>query len=194
MTHPENAAPPAPKSAAETQSGKTPNAPEAHRRPGEAVFAVLVALASLGLLYSAYGISGFEALSAPGSVPMATTAVMSIATIAVLIQTLRRPARDAGSFFRVILPPNVIIAVVLLVLYALALNPLGFLPTSAVFLILSIKILGRRTWGFSALVGLLSLIAIYLIFRIVFTVLMPAGIVPEGEMLAWLRGLFGKGV
>ena len=46
------------------------------RRPGELVFNLFLFLASLFLFYSAYGISGFEALSSPGMVPMATTAVM----------------------------------------------------------------------------------------------------------------------
>jgi hypothetical protein len=43
-------------------------------------------------------------------------------------------------------------------------------------------------WSFG--ISLFSLALVYLIFRIVFTVLMPSGIVPEGEILAWLGGLF----
>ena len=41
-------------------------------------------------------------------------------------------------------------------------------------------------------VGIVALI--YLVFRLVFTVLMPAGIVPEAEIIAWAKALFaGKG-
>ena len=64
--------------------------PTPKRRPGELVFNIAVMLASFGLLYSAYGISGFEALSAPGAVPMATTAIMAVCAIIILVQTLRK--------------------------------------------------------------------------------------------------------
>lgn len=163
------------------------------RRPGEAAFATVMAIASLVLLWNAYGISGFEALSAPGAIPMATTFAMVVTALVVLVKTLRAPAVEGETFFRDILPPRVILIVVMLVAYAFALKPLGFLPTSAIFLIAAIRLLGRRTWVFSIGIGLLSLLGIYLVFRIVFSVLMPAGIVPEGEILAWLHHLFGRG-
>ena len=57
--------------------------PTPPRRPGELAFALFLAAASTGLLWSAYGIAGFEALSSPGAVPMATTAIMVVASIAV---------------------------------------------------------------------------------------------------------------
>lgn len=167
--------------------------PPETRKPGELVFAVLLTLASLSLLYSAYGISGFDALSAPGAIPMATTLAMAISALIVLIKTARKPRQEGASLVRDVFPGRVVLMMALLLAYAVALKPLGFLPTSALFLILSIRLLGRRSWGFSVGVGLLSLMAIYLVFRILFTVLMPAGIVPEGEMLAWLRALFAGG-
>ncbi|SPH25113.1 hypothetical protein DEA8626_04150 [Defluviimonas aquaemixtae] len=163
------------------------------RRPGEAAFAIFVAGASLFLLYSAYGISGFEALSAPGAIPMATTLAMVITSVIVLTRTLRHSADPEASFVRDILPLKVVIVMGFLIAYALFLKPLGFLPTSALFLIASIKLLSHRSWAFSIGIGLFSLVLIYLIFRIVFTVLMPTGIVPEGETLAWFRALFSGG-
>ena len=168
-----------------------------HRKPGEAVFAALVAAASLFLLYTAYGISGFEALSAPGAIPMATTATMLVTSVIVLVKTLGRTPDPAGSFRRDILPVNVAIVAVMLskwICTVIGDKPLGFLPTSALFLIACIKLLSRRSWAFSIGIGLFSLLAIYLVFRIVFTVLMPAGVVPEGEILAWFRSMFKGGV
>ena len=163
------------------------------RKPGELGFAIFLAVASAYLFYSAYGISGFEALSAPGAIPMATTLAMVITSVLVLLKTLRKESGDSGSFLAVVLPPRIAIVTLLLIAYAVALKPVGFLPTSAAFLVLTIKFLSGRSWGFSVGVGLVSLVAIYLIFRIVFTVLMPAGIVPEGEMLAWVRNLISGG-
>jgi hypothetical protein len=82
----------------------------------------------------------------------------------------------------------------MLVGYGLALKPFGFLPTSALFLIAAIKILGQRSWAFTLTVSLVSLMVIWIVFRIVFTVLMPPGIFPEAEIVQFLRNLFsGRG-
>ena len=51
---------------------------ERTRKPGELAFAALIFATSLILLYSSYGISGFSALSGPGTFPMAATAIMAI--------------------------------------------------------------------------------------------------------------------
>ncbi|RIX97984.1 tripartite tricarboxylate transporter TctB family protein [Aureimonas flava] len=164
---------------------------ETKRRPGERAFTVVLFLGSLFLLWSAYGISGFEALSSPGAVPMATTFVMAVTLGIVLVKTARRPRDTAERLGREVLPPLVVVFAVLLLLYAVALEPLGFLPTSFLFLLVSIRILSKRSILHAALVALLSLALIYVLFRIVFTVLIPAGIVPEAEILSALRAAVG---
>ncbi|MBL4916588.1 tripartite tricarboxylate transporter TctB family protein [Szabonella alba] len=160
----------------------------ATRRPGEALFALLLLGGSLALLHEAYGISGFSKLSSPGTVPMATTAVMVICMVIVTLRTLRLPKTADQTVSRDILPLRVLIFAVMLVLYGLLLRPLGFIPTTALFLIAGIRILGRG-WGFAIGTGLLALLAIWVIFRIVFTVLMPAGVMPEAEIIQFFRAL-----
>ena len=172
-------------------TAKGPPAPM--RRPGEALFAGFFLLLGLVMLWSAYGISGLGQLSAPGTVPMATTLVMALTAGVVLVSTLRRAPDRHESLRRDILPGLILLMVGLLALYAALLVPLGFLPTSLLFLIAAIKLLSGRGWGFAILVALLSLVVIYLIFRIVFTVLMPPGIVPEGQILQWVRDLLSGG-
>lgn len=164
------------------------------RRPGEVVFNVAMVLGSLFLLWSAYGISGFEALSAPGAIPMVASGVMLICAVLALRDTLRKPASSTETLARNILPMPVIVTILAIVGYALALRPLGFLPTSFVFLTGLIAYLARYSLLRSALLSALMVGVIYLVFRIVFTVLMPPGIVPEGEIIAWVRALFaGQG-
>ena len=164
------------------------------RRPGELGFAIFLTLASLGLLYSAYGISGFEALSSPGSVPMATTTVMLISALVVAWRTAKLPKVAGETLSKDILPVMVIIFVGFLTLFGVLLKPLGFLPTSALFLVAAIKLLSRKGWGYSLTIAFLSLFVIWLVFRIVFTVLLPAGIVPEAEFIQFFRNLLsGKG-
>ncbi|WP_193139108.1 tripartite tricarboxylate transporter TctB family protein [Meridianimarinicoccus sp. MJW13] len=171
----------------------TPGGCDDARRPGELAFVVLLLLASLALLWSAYGISGFEALSAPGSVPMAATTAMVVTSMIVVLRTARLPRSAGETLRRDILPGVVVIFVLLLIAYALLLKPLGFLPTSGLFLMVSIRILSGRGWGFALTVSAGSLLAIWLIFRIVFTVLMPPGIVPEAEFIQIFRDLGAGG-
>ena len=174
-------------------SDATPGGYARKRRPGEAGFALFLLLASLFLLWQAYGISGFEALSAPGTVPMATTAVMAVSALIILIRTWPKPRVSSETLARDILPLRVVVLVAMLVGFGLALKPVGFLPSAALFLILAIKYLARRGWGFTLAVSLGGLAAIWLIFRIVFTVLLPAGIVPEAEFIQLFRDLLGGG-
>ncbi len=167
--------------------------PAAERRPGEALFALFLLLSSLALLWDAYGIAGFSRLSSAGAIPLATTAAMVLTSGVVLFRALRAHLVATETVWRDILPPNVIVLAALLVTYGVLLRPLGFLPTSALFLIVAIRFLSGRSWIFTLTVSLGSLLVIWILFRVVFSVLMPAGIVPEAEFMQFLRTTFGGG-
>ncbi len=161
------------------------------RKPGEVFFALFLSLVSLGAVWKAYGIAGFEALSSPGAFPMTVSAIMVISSLIIAVKTLRaKPAQDT-SFFKDILPPAAAMMTVFILLYAIALKPLGFLPTSQLFLFVSVLVLSRRGVWFSAWVSVLCLATVYVIFRLVFSVLMPEGVVPEREIIAFFANLFG---
>lgn len=159
------------------------------RRPGEFGFALFLCAASLFLLYSAYGISGFEALSGPGAVPMATTLVMVITAVVVALRTRRLPKAVNETLRRDILPPMVILFIGFLVAFGLLLKPVGFVLTAALFLTVAIKVLAGRSWGYTLAVALGSLILIWIVFRVVFTVLLPSGLLPEAEFIQFFRNL-----
>lgn len=161
------------------------------RRPGEAVFIAFLALASLGLLIKAYGIAGFEALSSPGALPMAAAAVMLVSALVILVQTMQAPVRKDETVREHILPIAVVVAIIAITAYAFLLQPLGFLITSFLFLAVLIRVLSGRSLFFCVWSSALCVLLIYVVFRIIFTVLMPEGIVPEREILAWLGRLFG---
>jgi putative tricarboxylic transport membrane protein len=164
--------------------------PTPKRRPGELIFNAAILLSSLFLLYSAYGISGFEALSSPGMVPMATTAIMAIAGALILLDTLRKAPDSVQTLRGDILPLVVIVPIVMIAGYALLLRPLGFLPTSVLFLLILVRFLSRRSWAFCLGVSVGTVIVIWTIFRLIFSVLMPQGIVPEGRFVALVTSLF----
>ena len=160
------------------------------RRPGEVLFNLAMVAGSLFLLWSAYGISGFEALSAPGTMPMLTTFIMAICAGMILRESLAKPANTAERVSRDILPMSVIVTIALVTGYAFLLKPLGFLPTSFLFLTVLIAYLKKTSLVWSAAVSLGVVVLIYLVFRIIFKVLMPEGIVPEGEIIAWVKSIF----
>ncbi|MGX0875899.1 putative tricarboxylic transport membrane protein [Roseovarius sp. MBR-154] len=174
-------------------SDATPGGYSEQRRPGELGFALALTAASLYLLYSAYGISGFTALSGPGAIPMATTFVMVVAAGLVALRSWRLPRITTETLGRDILPPMVILFIGFLIVFSLLLKPLGFVPTAALFLTIAIKVLARRGWGYTLAVALGSLILIWIVFRVVFTVLLPAGILPEAEFIQFFRDLLSGG-
>ncbi len=174
-------------------SDATPGGYPDRRRPGELSFALCLTVASLYLLYDAYGISGFTALSGAGAIPMATTFVMAVSAVIIAVRTARLNKVAGETLAKDILPVMVILFVGFLIAFGLLLVPLGFVLTAALFLIVSIKVLSRRGWGYTLAVSLGSLVVIWLIFRVVFTVLLPAGILPEAEFIQFFRNLFAGG-
>ena len=174
-------------------SDATPGGYAEQRRPGELGFAIFLTLASLFLLYSAYGISGFKALSSPGSVPMATTLVMVVSAVIVALRTSRLSRVAHETLSKDILPIMVILFIGFLIIFGLLLKPLGFVLTAALFLIVAIKVLARKGWGYTLTVALGSLVVIWIVFRAVFTVLLPAGILPEAEFIQFFRNLMSGG-
>jgi hypothetical protein len=174
-------------------SDAVPGGYQKKRRPGELGFALFLTATSLFLLYSAYGIAGFESLSSAGSVPMAITLAMSIAAILITISTARRKMVNTETISKDILPITVLFFIALLVAFSLLLKPLGFVLTAAFFLIVSIKLLARKSWIYTLCVSLGSLVVIWITFRVVFTVLLPAGILPEAEFLQFFRNMTSGG-
>lgn len=161
------------------------------RSAGELALNAGLFIVSLALLWSAYGISGFKSLTSPGALPMAVAFVMVVSSGLILLQNVLHTERDDTRFFRDILPPVVIVMMLFITGYAVLLVPLGFLPTSLLFLVVSILYLRRGGFVFALSVSVGSLIVIYIIFRLIFTVLMPSGIVPEAEILSAFGRMFG---
>jgi putative tricarboxylic transport membrane protein len=174
-------------------SDATPGGYTDQRRPGELGFAIFLTIASLFLLYSAYGISGFEALSGAGSVPMATTLIMAVSALIVALRTARLNKVAHETLAKDIMPVMVILFIGFLVVFGLLLKPLGFVLTAALFLTVAIKVLSRKGWGYTLTVALGSLVVIWIVFRVVFTVLLPAGILPEAEFIQFFRNLMSGG-
>lgn len=159
-----------------------------HRLPGEIVFDLLLIVFSLFMLYTAYGISGFESTTSAGAFPLATTFVMVVSGLIILFHELRakmEPGEPGESlvahFFRKLTPPLVVAFAAAAVAYMLLLERLGFVLASYLFLLVSMWVLGSRRLFFNLWVSAVSLGAIYFVFQTVFSVSMPIG--------TWLQGV-----
>lgn len=163
-------------------------------KSGEVGFAMLAFVGSLILLYSSYGISGFTALSGAGSFPMAVTALMVVTSASVLRTTMQQRQPNPGNrFFGQIMPPVVGAFCGLIAVYAVLFDSLGFLLSSAFFLLAGFKLLHRVSWVRTLLLTIFSLLAVYVVFRLVFQVILPEGIVSEGKILATIGSLLRGG-
>ena len=158
------------------------------RVPGELVFAVAMLLFGVTALWLAWRIAGLSSWSSPGVMPMIAAAAMSGSGLVILRNTLRmkRPEIAPGNtlsrqFFHQITPLPIVLFTALIVVYMLALEPLGFVLSSFAFLVASMFALGSRRILFTVVVSAVSLAAIYFIFQTAFAVVLPEGI---------LRGVF----
>ena len=157
------------------------------RLPGERVFALLVVLFSAFMLWSSFGISGFKSTTSAGAFPMAASATMLVCSLIALLQTLKaqpaaaQPGETTSQHFRRAIAPGVIVwTSVAIFAYMLALERLGFIVASYLYLLVNMRILGERRWVVSALASALVLAAIYVVFQTAFSVVLPTGSLWQG--------------
>lgn len=157
------------------------------RLPGELVFALLMALMSAFLLWTAIGISGFKSSTSAGSFPMAASATMLVCSLIVIAQTVRAPLASGepgeslfGQWVRRIAPPVIVWTSLAIVVYMLTLEWLGFIVGSYVFLVASMALLGSRRWGLNLLASAGTLAAIVVVFQTAFSVQLPPGTLWRG--------------
>ncbi|RCS22064.1 tripartite tricarboxylate transporter TctB family protein [Phyllobacterium salinisoli] len=162
------------------------------RRPGAIAFNAVILGFSLFMFWQAYLISGFSALSSPGTFPMAMSAIMVLTSAGILIKSLGLSSPGGGftGFRKEILPPIVLLFSLIILAFSLVLKPLGFLLASFLFLLSSIWLLERGRFGRALLLSVVSIIGVYVIFRLIFQVVLPEGIIPERAIISTIGDYF----
>lgn len=151
------------------------------RLPGELTFVALIVLFSAFMLWASYGISRFESISSPGAFPMVCALAMLVTGGMNLVKTARaRLVLDADETWvqqlvHKIFPLQLVLFALLIVAYMLLLDVLGFLVSSYLFLVLAMSLLGSKRMGLNLLVSAVALVAIFIVFRTAFSVVLPAG-------------------
>ncbi|WP_137179801.1 tripartite tricarboxylate transporter TctB family protein [Roseomonas sp. AR75] len=152
------------------------------RQPGETVFGYLLLLFGLFVATEGYRIDGLYSPSAAGMFPALAGGVMALSALAIIRRTHRmKPAHipegsgTAREFLRRTTPTDVAVMALLMLGYMLALEPFGFPVASFVFLFLAIFYLHRGSLLATLLISAGTLAAVYLVFRVLFTVVLPTG-------------------
>jgi len=148
-------------------------------RPGELVFAILLAAFSALALWQAYRISGFTGLSTPGIFPMLASATMLIASAFILADALSRRRIESGAQTPV-LTLRLVVFVAMVAAYVFAMPWVGFMLSSAIFLFAGFTVLWRRSLLVSLALTAGTLAVIWIIFRLVFQVVLPRGTLLQG--------------
>ncbi len=155
---------------------------EPDNRPGEGVFAVLLAGISALALWQAYEISGFKGFSEPGVFPMLAAATMLVSGLFIVRDAVKSSKSDAPSkpFLATVAPLRLVVIIVLVALYVALMPWLGFMASSAGFLFVSFLYLWRKGVVLSLVLTAATLSCVYFIFRIVFQVVLPKGTLLQG--------------
>ncbi|MCS6780482.1 MAG: tripartite tricarboxylate transporter TctB family protein [Geminicoccaceae bacterium] len=155
------------------------------RHPGELGLTLLLVAAVFVVGREAYRISGFAGPSSPGFGPLAMVAVVLAGLLVELVRlALARPAEReplavrARRFAAAVLPPPVLGAIALLVLYLIGLELLGFVIASFLFLAIAIGLLLHERPPLVRVLLALAVAAgtvasIRLLFQELFQVLLP---------------------
>lgn len=155
------------------------------RHPGELGLTILLVAAVLVIGREAYRIGGFGGPSSPGFGPLAMVAVVLSGLLVELARVvLDRPAEREPLAVRVrrlgsaVLPPQVVGAIALLILYLIGLELLGFVIASFLFLAIAIGLLVRDRpplvrIPLAVAVAAGTVATIRLLFQELFQVLLP---------------------
>jgi hypothetical protein len=147
-------------------------------RPGERLFALLLVIFAGYAFWESYGISGFRGLTTGGAMPMLASGVMVVTGLVILSDTFRKPrAADSGfaGIIAYLFPLRVVLFTFLVAVYVAAIPSVGFLAASGGLLFVTIWELWRKGAIPALLISLLSIGAIYVLFRVVFQVVLPIG-------------------
>jgi len=157
------------------------------RLPGELVFSILLVAFSLFMLWQAYSISKFESFTSAGAFPMFAAAVMLISGLIAAGETVKLtpvPGAEGESiwrqFVRQITPGMLVQFVLAIAAYMFLLERLGFVLSSYLFLVVSMRLLGSRKWVLNIWVSALCLALVYLVFKTIFSVVLPSGTLLQG--------------
>ena len=135
---------------------------------------------SLFVLIMAYRISGFTSISSPGAFPMGAGLVMVVSAGLILLGNRKLEKPDVKDFTdelrvvaKTVFPREFLIYTCIIVGYMIMIKPLHFLPSSFIFMVVSMVVLRGSGFIKSLLISAGTMACIYVVFQFFFRVVMP---------------------
>ncbi|WP_280563674.1 tripartite tricarboxylate transporter TctB family protein [Chromohalobacter sp. 48-RD10] len=153
---------------------------EKQLKAGERAFNVLLLLLSLGVLYEAYQIAGFDLPNSPGAFPILLGLIMIASMIAILWGQRQHPKLgtqgildETRQFLHAYLPLAIVVFSAMAIAYLFLLEFLGFIPATAIFLFVSQVYLRHGRLLASLIITAVATGVIYALFKLLFQVYLP---------------------
>jgi hypothetical protein len=120
---------------------------------------------------------------------------MSVTAAIALLRSARRRSPQGGVtlFRKEVLPPAVVVFSAFILGYSLLLQPLGFLLASFLFLVVSTWFLEAGRFRRAVLLSTISIVGVYVVFRLIFQVVLPEGLIPERGLASAIGNLLRGG-
>lgn len=156
----------------------SPETPQAKSLPkGELKMLALLFVVSAALFADSLRSPGFfQGLSkGPGSIPQLVSGALILMIIGLMISTLRKGYKE-GSFSDVVhylFNKEVVQLLVAVGVYGLIIEPVGFVLSSILFLVVTMYILDRKQIVRKILISVGTIAMLYLIFSTLFQVVLP---------------------
>lgn len=109
----------------------------------------------------------------PGFFPFYLSLLLIVAGIAIFIQGLREKPETEETAPRKL---RVAVALAAIFIYPFLLEPLGYLLTTFLLMLLCIRMMLTRAWWFAPAVSVVISLSSYIIFKVWLQVLLPAGL------------------
>jgi hypothetical protein len=148
-------------------------------RPGERWLLWFLLLFSLFFLYQSFRIPDLKSFSSSGAFPIFVCSILTLSTIRIMLRNqkkflqpssgLKSEMREAKIF---VFPKTIIIYIGILVIYMIILEPLHFIGSAFIFLVISMIFLKGTTLRRVFFVAAGTIAAIYLIFQTLFKVIL----------------------
>ena len=117
---------------------------------------------------------GSIARPGPGFVPVVLAAAFSLVCVGLLVDARRARDADAPPVARLGWP-KIVATMAALFVYALVLEPVGFVAATFALLLFFFRMLERRRWLVALAGSLLTALVTYLVFKVWLNVQLPAG-------------------
>lgn len=151
--------------------------------PGESAFGWFLLAFGAFVFYQSYRIAGFSSVSSAGGTPMAAAFLMMVTAVTIIVNNARSPQLETRSFGEAVrrfqaemLPLQpLVFYVFIILLYMLAMEPLGFNLASFLFLFASFWYLHDKGWWLALWASTLNVVIIYVLFQVIFQVVLPEG-------------------